>query len=106
MFTGRIRHFPNEGECYKALNNEIQGEVAEMVRVAMLRIDDALPQVYQDLQVHDSIVAEAPEEEAIACMQVMRECMEDFPFDPAPRVDFKAGPTWGSMQTVPRELLT
>lgn len=102
LFTGRIRRFPGPPrEVYhKASSNLVQGTVAEMIREAMLRIDQELPEVRQLLQIHDSVVSEIPEGEEGRIIPHMRKLMEDFPFFPPPKIDVKIGPTWGSMKKV------
>lgn len=102
LFTGRVRRYPPGGQYHKASSNLVQGTVAEMIRVAMLRIDTELPEVRQLLQIHDSVVSEVPEEEVDRIIPRLRKLMEDFPFYPPPLVDIKAGKSWGDMEKVSR----
>jgi DNA polymerase-1 len=63
-----------------AINAPIQGAAADIIRRAMVRMDDALAQAGLQaqmlLQVHDELVFEAPEEEVAATIARVREVME------------------------------
>lgn len=58
-WTGRIRHFDNPKEdARKAFNSAIQGGAFEIVKHAMIRLDEEgcnTDDCYMDLQVHDSV---------------------------------------------------
>ena len=49
-----------------ALNTPIQGTAADIIKLAMIRVEQALNQSYPDanllLQVHDELIVECPEE--------------------------------------------
>lgn len=80
-WTGRRRHFPNPEFAYKAFNSIIQGGAAELVKHAMLRVDE---QVCNEdcrivLTVHDSIVLEVKEELAEQVIDPVKKLMSDFP---------------------------
>ncbi|MBL8584089.1 MAG: DNA polymerase I [Rhizobiaceae bacterium] len=65
-----------------AINAPIQGSAADIIRRAMVRMDDAVEKAeLRDtrmlLQVHDELVFEAPESEAEAAMPVIRAVMEN-----------------------------
>jgi DNA polymerase-1 len=65
-----------------AINAPIQGSAADIIRRAMVRMDDALAKaglsdVRMLLQVHDELVFEAPAEAVEAAMPVIREVMEN-----------------------------
>jgi DNA polymerase-1 len=65
-----------------AINAPIQGSAADIIRRAMVRMDDALEKAdLRDtrmlLQVHDELVFEAPENEVEAAMPVIRAVMEN-----------------------------
>lgn len=80
-WTGRRRHFPNPEFAYKAFNSIIQGGAAELVKHAMLRVDE---QVCDEdcrivLTVHDSIVIEVKEDRADSIIEPVKQLMSDFP---------------------------
>ncbi len=59
---GRRYQFPDKQFCYRAPNHLIQGGAADVVKVAMNRIDDMISnhETNMLLQVHDEIVFEVP----------------------------------------------
>lgn len=80
-WTGRRRHFPNPEFAYKAFNSIIQGGGAELVKDALLRVDE---QVCNDdvrivLTVHDSIVLEIREDLVEQVIPKTIALMTDFP---------------------------
>lgn len=80
-----------------AVNTPIQGTAADLIKLAMLRVDARLreehPQVALILQVHDELLLEAPaaEAEAVALL-VKREMERAYPLD----VPLVAEVHWGS----------
>ncbi len=66
-----------------AINAPIQGAAADVIRRAMIRMPDALAAAGLNarmlLQVHDELVFEAPQDEAEATCQVVRDVMEKAP---------------------------
>lgn len=80
-WTKRRRHFPNAEVAYKAFNSIIQGGGAELVKHALLRVDNEL--CNEDcrivLTVHDSIVLEVKEELAESIKEPVIKLMTDFP---------------------------
>ncbi|MCX7899069.1 MAG: DNA polymerase I, partial [Methylocystis sp.] len=86
---GRACHFPRIHSANAsdrafferaAINAPIQGAAADIIRRAMIRMDDALIAAGLSsrmlLQVHDELVFEAPEAEAQATIDVARRVME------------------------------
>jgi DNA polymerase-1 len=63
-----------------ALNAPFQGTAADVIKIAMVRLDAALPaaglSARLSLQVHDELVLEAPEEEVPQVERLVREVME------------------------------
>jgi DNA polymerase-1 len=63
-----------------AINAPIQGAAADIIRRAMIRMDDALSAARLSaqmlLQVHDELVFEAPEAEVSATIELVRKVME------------------------------
>jgi DNA polymerase-1 len=86
-----------------AINMPIQGTAADIMKLAMLRVQERLEQedlrARMLLQVHDELVFELPREEL--------ETVKDLVFDEMPaaleldvtlKVDAKWGYTWGDME--------
>jgi DNA polymerase-1 len=85
-----------------AVNTPIQGSAADIVKLAMLRVDAALkaerPKAKLLLQVHDELIAEAPEKEAKAVAALMKREMEAAIELSLPlRVSVETGKRWGDM---------
>jgi len=62
-----------------ATNSPLQGSAADLIKVAMIRVHEALHASAGArllLQVHDELVVEAPQAEAAAVAEVVRTCME------------------------------
>ncbi|MEX0880492.1 MAG: DNA polymerase I [Thermoanaerobaculia bacterium] len=63
-----------------ALNAPFQGSAADIIKIAMIRLDSALPEAGLSarlaLQVHDELVLEAPEAEVPEVERMVREVME------------------------------
>jgi DNA polymerase-1 len=66
-----------------AINAPIQGSAADIIRRAMVRMDEALAtaklQAKMLLQVHDELVFEVPDDEVEATLPVVRKVMEEAP---------------------------
>jgi DNA polymerase-1 len=67
----------------QAINAPIQGTAADIIRRAMVRMDDALSQAGLSarmlLQVHDELVFECPDDEVEATLPVITRVMEEAP---------------------------
>lgn len=63
-----------------ALNTPIQGTAADIIKLAMLRVEEALrqecPSARLILQVHDELIVECPEEEAGQVQRILEREME------------------------------
>lgn len=84
-----------------AVNSPVQGSAADLMKVAMLRVQEALDasglRARMLLQVHDELVFECPAEEAEALGALARRCMEGaMQLDVPLRVDVGVGPDWES----------
>lgn len=109
---GRKAHYPevntanpNHRAFYEraAINAPIQGSAADIIRRAMIRMDERLAAAGLSagmlLQVHDELVFELPEEEVEAAIPVIRDVMEKAA-EPAVRltvplkVDARAADNW------------
>lgn len=82
-----------------AVNAPIQGSAADLIKLAMIRVDRELKKRFKKsrlvLQVHDELVVTAPRQDAEAVMQVVREAMEQAMTTSVPlKVDVRAGSTW------------
>jgi DNA polymerase I len=86
-----------------AINARLQGTAADIIRRAMVRIEDALAEkklsAQMLLQVHDELIFEVPDNEVAATLPVVQHTMQDAPF-PAVllslplQVDARAANNW------------
>ncbi|MBR1189158.1 DNA polymerase I [Bradyrhizobium sp. AUGA SZCCT0160] len=86
-----------------AINARLQGSAADIIRRAMIRMEDALAEkklsAQMLLQVHDELIFEVPENEVAATLPVVQHVMQDAPF-PAVllsvplQVDARAANNW------------
>lgn len=86
-----------------ALNTPIQGTSADIIKLAMLKVHEALQakkfQTRMLLQVHDELVLEAPRSEILEAAALVRECMENACELKVPlKVSLEAGDNWYDMQ--------
>ena len=86
-----------------AINMPVQGTAAEIIKLAMLRMQERLDEsgmrTLMLLQIHDELLFEAPEEEREALTSIVDEVMPTvMPILDVPLVvDVKSGPSWGTM---------
>ena len=83
-----------------AMNTPVQGTAADVIKLAMLRLDEALAgsRAQMLLQVHDELLVEAPAEEAEATATTMREIMENaLELDVPLKVDVGIGANWAEV---------
>lgn len=108
-FHGRRRPTPDihssnfmvrAGAERAAANMPIQGTEADLMKLAMLQVDEKLEGLGdQVLQIHDSILVECPEENAEKVAEILRSTMENI----APelkiklKVDVHIGKNWGEL---------
>ena len=63
-----------------AMNTPVQGTAADIIKLAMVRVDEALRreklQAKLILQVHDELLIECPPEEAAQAAALLKDCME------------------------------
>jgi DNA polymerase-1 len=96
---GRVCHYPQikssnpserAGVERQAINAPIQGTAADIIRRAMIRMEDALAEAKLSakmlLQVHDELVFEVPDDEVEASLPVISRVMTEAPF---PAVELK-----------------
>jgi len=82
-----------------AMNTPIQGTAADIIKLAMVRMDEALRREglrsRMLLQVHDELVFEVPEEEVETMRRLVPEIMETaLPLDVPLKVDVSMGRNW------------
>ncbi|HYS84612.1 MAG TPA: DNA polymerase, partial [Bradyrhizobium sp.] len=86
-----------------AINARLQGTAADIIRRAMIRMEDALAEknlsAQMLLQVHDELIFEVSDDEVAATLPVVQHTMQDAPF-PAVllslplQVDARAANNW------------
>ena len=86
-----------------AINMPIQGTAADVLKIAMVRVQERLDalemRTMMIIQVHDELIFEAPQEELDSLKALVLEVMPSalelvVPLD----VELKAGYTWGDME--------
>ena len=85
-----------------AVNSRIQGTAADIVKIAMIRVHERLGESFPDarmlLQVHDEILIEAPESDAAALSDFLKDTMESaVSLDVPLRANVETGPSWGDI---------
>jgi len=101
----KASHYARQAAERMAINAPIQGTAADIIKIAMIQLYDALQErglrTQMILQVHDELIVEAPEEEIEAAIPLMCEVMEHaFELDAPLEVDLKMGPNWEEMDPV------
>ena len=86
-----------------AINMPIQGTAADIIKIAMVRLQKELDgrglKTKLTLQVHDELVLEAPQAEANQAAALVKDTMENAVRLDAPlKVDIKIGTNWGEME--------
>jgi DNA polymerase I len=86
-----------------AVNTPLQGTAADLIKLAMIRIDDEIRKrslkSRMTLQVHDELVFEVPENEVDAMKSLAREHMEKaYSLDVPLLVEVGVGPNWRDMK--------
>jgi DNA polymerase-1 len=86
-----------------AINMPIQGTASDIIKIAMIRIDDELSQKGFEtrmlLQVHDELIFEGPSSEQDALRElVLRIMPASLKLDVPLKVDVKAGKNWADME--------
>jgi DNA polymerase-1 len=86
-----------------AINARLQGSAADIIRRAMIRMEDALAEkklsAQMLLQVHDELIFEVPEDEVAKTLPVIQHVMQDAPFPAVSltvplQVDARAASNW------------
>lgn len=112
---GRRRYFPGlqdprnmttrNREEREAINAPIQGTAADIMKIAMLRVPQALKDAGLSgkmlLQVHDELVVEVPETEITQTTRVVQRAMEEaYKLDVPLKTDARCGKNWDDMAPV------
>ncbi len=115
---GRKRYFPNlkagtnfamrQREEREAINAPIQGTAADIIKIAMVRLPDALRKAglkaQMLLQVHDELIFEVPDAEIEKTMKVVKDVMEHALELSVPLVtEARLGTNWGELEKVDEE---
>jgi DNA polymerase I len=87
----------------EAINMPIQGTNADMIKIAMIHLDEALRErdlrARMILQVHDELVLETPDDEQDQVTSLVRDCMVDALTLRVPiKVEMKSGRNWYDVQ--------
>jgi DNA polymerase I len=88
-----------------AVNAPIQGSAADIIKIAMIRLDERLRAAglggRMVLQVHDELILDVPESEVDRVAPIVCETMEGaFPLKASLKVDLSVGPNWLDMKGI------
>jgi DNA polymerase-1 len=112
---GRRRYFPNlvnptnqvlrNREEREAINAPIQGTAADIIKIAMINLPDAIREASSQarplLQVHDELVLEVPEAELASSAQLVRGVMERaYQLSIPLSTEARWGKNWGEMKVL------
>ncbi len=114
--SGRFRRFPElkgrkrnpkgglDASERMAINSKIQGSAADLIKIAMIRVDNALVrdrlQARLLLQIHDELVFEFPEKEKEALVSLVKNEMENALSLRVPlKVDIGIGKNWSEAKS-------
>jgi DNA polymerase-1 len=105
---GRRRYLPEinssvgmlrKGAERMAVNTPLQGTAADMIKVAMIKINKELPDLKMLIQVHDELVFEIKKEKIPKLALKIKNIMENVLKLKVPTiVDIKTGDNWGEMK--------
>ena len=81
-----------------AMNTPIQGSAADIIKIAMVKVFNALKKLSRSrliLQVHDELIIEAHKSEVAEAEKILKECMENAVKLAVPmEVEAKCGKSW------------
>jgi len=100
--NSKASYYARQAAERMAINAPIQGTAADIIKIAMIRLHQALREQglrsRMILQVHDELIVEAPDEEIARTVPLMCDVMEDaFVLDAPLTVDLKIGQNWEEM---------
>ncbi len=96
----RSSNFVVREAAYRAaVNMPMQGSAADLMKLAMIKISEKLPNdAHILLQIHDSLLVEAPEKKAKEVGKILKQTMEDVYKLPVKlKVDISTGKNWGEL---------
>ena len=102
--NSRVFQFRQAAER-EAANMPVQGTSADVIKLAMLRVDRALSasglSAQMVLQVHDELLFECPPSEVASLGRLVRDAMENaYPIDVPLRAEVKSGHNWWEVTPV------
>ena len=102
--NSRVFQFRQAAER-EAANMPVQGTSADIIKLAMLRVDKALTEsglgAQMVLQVHDELLFECPADEVRPLADLVREAMQNaYPLDVPLRAEVKSGHNWWEVTPV------
>src|SRR5665811_506147 len=111
--SGRRRYIPElnsrngmqrQGAQRVAMNMPIQGTQADIIKIAMIQLDEMLAQRhlagYQVLQVHDELVLEVNKDQLPEIASLVKNTMEQaYSLDVPVIADLRTGPNWQDLET-------
>ena len=85
-----------------AINTPIQGTAADLIKMAMVGINNRMERLNQPsglvIQIHDELIFEIPESELLRRQAIIKDIMENcLPLDIPLKVNFKSGNHWGEL---------
>ena len=85
-----------------AVNTPIQGTAADLIKMAMVGINNRMERLNLPsgliIQIHDELIFEIPESELVERQAIVKDVMENcLPLDIPLRVNFKSGNHWGEL---------
>jgi DNA polymerase-1 len=100
--TNQVQRNREERE---AINAPIQGTAADIMKIAMLRLDTALRKSGLKgrmlLQVHDELVLECPQDEQEQTVRLVQQVMEQaYVLDAPLQTEARVGINWGALTPV------
>jgi DNA polymerase-1 len=89
----------------EAINSPIQGTAADILKIAMIRMPNAIKEARLSakmlLQVHDELVLECPQKELLATAKMVQDTMENaFTLSIPLTTDARWGHNWGEMKPI------
>ena len=79
-----------------AVNTPLQGTQADIIKLAMIELDDSLKIAPMILQIHDELIFECPDAHIDETCRHIRKTMESIVSLKVPlRVDISVGKNWG-----------
>ncbi len=93
-------HMVREAALRQAMNMPIQGTAADLTKLAMIKVDEKLPDgAKMLLQIHDSIMIECKKDQAKEVGKILKDTMENiYPSLPVKlKADISEGKNWGEL---------